>query len=461
MPQFSQRQLDSALNANHGQAIIDNYLEQGGSPDTILDRTTKWHGWSLLAAAVYKNNSLLVRALLQRGASADQTIVNGSWQGWSLVECAAEWNHRKILTLLVQSSRSWSVDTRLTRGTWEGWTISAYAIKTHHYPLAQMAIEKFGLDCHQFERGQWEGRTFLEYILRIRSKNMMDTFLMESNYHRVVELLLTHGADPNQRLRNTEWTLLTWTLTSGYISDRIPQLLVHAGADPEQCIPDGTWKGWSVLAYAVYHNHAPVVRELLAKGANPHQEIINGPWAGTTIYNYATLNEKSIIMRFLTGSLFFGGDRDLIRTYMLQSQQRDEPGLAHEDNLAASVETAKDEVIAQNARTIAELQRQLLLAHAQLAARSPLTHTSSPSPAATSSPVQQGLFAHSAPRAASSTPVPDNRAASSSSAQDTPSPTPATPPVTTSSPGLFTRTPTRQTRAARAVPVPDSPSPAQ
>lgn len=71
-------------------------LKQGDSPDEVI-QDGGWSGWSLLAKAVWEQNTQEVFSLLQGGANPDITFPQdagqlgkhwsgwGSWANWSLL----------------------------------------------------------------------------------------------------------------------------------------------------------------------------------------------------------------------------------------------------------------------------------------------------------------------------------------------------------------------------------------
>lgn len=70
--------------------------------------------------------------------------------------------------------------------------------------------------------------------------------------------------------------------------DKEVERLLIAGADPNYLVAEGWWKGWSLLAYAVYKEKVTLVNLLLSFGANPEQCI---PKTEKTLFTYSFAKE--------------------------------------------------------------------------------------------------------------------------------------------------------------------------
>lgn len=66
--------------------------------------------------------------------------------------------------------------------------------------------------------------------------------------------------------------------------DKLTEKMLKDGADPNYLVPDGWWKGWTPLAYAVYKKKLSLVKLLLNNGANANQFF---PGTSRTLFDYS------------------------------------------------------------------------------------------------------------------------------------------------------------------------------
>lgn len=166
-----------------------------------------------------------------------------------------------------------------------------------------------------------------EALINLNTYNLdadLWTSVSNNDYQRVQQLIF-QGANPNAPCFSPEWkdwTILTYALHRG-TCEIVASLAKSRFVDFNQTIPEGKWKGWTLLSFAVLGErfepggigwfnydirkaHTFFVKTLLDGGAYPNQLIPEGTWRGWSLLAYAVrLGRDEIVRELLIQRLQF------------------------------------------------------------------------------------------------------------------------------------------------------------
>ena len=252
--------------------FVRQFLRQmrGGkaSTPTDIDRYPP-----MIALAAAKDNTAVVRALLEHGAkpdvhtrySEDDPDENDVTEGETALMWAAQNDNVAMAKTLLDKGANPNLNDA-GRG-------EAPLLLTTD-PTLMEALIAHGADVHiQLQHSKFAGITPLRYVILNILDDEGGTPSHQSAY-RCVEILLAHGADINEN---------NGTPDSGYDATAIQMVAQHGepadvrfvlakGANPN--LRDGI--GWDALACAIEDGMEENMRVLLAHGVNPNKRDIDG-----------------------------------------------------------------------------------------------------------------------------------------------------------------------------------------
>jgi uncharacterized protein len=243
-------------------AIADLLIRSGARPNAAND-----NGFTPLHLACTNRNAPMVERLLAAGANANAASLNGETV---LMTCARAGNAKAVKALLVHGARANSKEAAHDQ------TALMWAASQKHPEVVQVLIEA-GADIHARskvypqtvvgEQTQRAGREELNYtVLRGGSTPLL--FTARVGDPESARLLLNAGADPNEALPDGTSALVV-AAHSG--RGDVGAVLLEKGADPNAF---GT--GYTALHAAVLKSDRELVKALLAHGANPNIRMTKG-----------------------------------------------------------------------------------------------------------------------------------------------------------------------------------------
>jgi ankyrin repeat protein len=243
-------------------AIADLLLRAGAHPNATND-----NGFAPLHLACINRSAAMVERLLTAGADANTASRNGETV---LMTCARAGEPTAVKALLVHGARVNDKEHAHAQ------TALMWAAAQSHPDVVQLLTEA-GADVHARSRAfsqtvvgeetQRAGREELNYtVLRGGSTPLL--FTARVGDARSARVLLDAGADPNDTLPDGT-SALTLAAHSGHADVGIA--LLEKGANP-----DAFGTGYTALHAAVLKSDGPLVKALLAHGANPNIRMTKG-----------------------------------------------------------------------------------------------------------------------------------------------------------------------------------------
>jgi ankyrin repeat protein len=274
-------------------ALIDKLLRAGASPDSpnadgqtalmLIARTSnieaaklllraganvnaveQWHGQTALMWAAAESQSAMVKVLVQHGAGVDVRSRNNNWQRLVTSEPRAQQRASGGLTALLYAARQGCLEcaralldahAQIDLPDPEGITPLLIAVENFHFDLAQLLVSRDA----NVNKWDWWGRTPLYAAVDVNTvphggRPDMPS-LDQSTSLEIIDLLLSHGANPNAQLK-----LFPPYRATG--PDRGADRFLTIGATP--------------LLRAAKAGDAPAIKLLLAHGADPNLPNVDG-----------------------------------------------------------------------------------------------------------------------------------------------------------------------------------------
>lgn len=254
-------------------AIADLLLRAGAHPDAANDL-----GSTPLHLACTNGSASMVGRLLEAKANANAKLLNGETV---LMTCARTGNPKAVKALLVRGA-----DAKAKEQAHDQTALMWAAAESH--PDVVSELIEFGADVRARsrtysqtvvgEQTQRAGREKLNYdVTRGGSTPLL--FATRNGDAESVKLLLAAGADPNDSLPDGT-SALVLAAHSGQGS--VAAVLLDKGADP-----NAIGSGYTALHAAVLRSDLNLVKALLAHGADPNIRMTKGTPVrrDTTDYN--------------------------------------------------------------------------------------------------------------------------------------------------------------------------------
>jgi uncharacterized protein len=232
--------------AKEGYAEAVSTLLNAGADPNVRDR----RGRTPLMAAIENGHNSIALLLLSRGARP-----NAQWEyGYTALIPAAGSGAVSVVNALLERGANPNIEA------YEGGTPLMAAASAGSLPVVELLLSAGA----KVDARDKRGTTALFHAAA-------------RDHLTVCKALLAHGADPNVQAKNVQpmriltngETALILAASNGNVE--LCRLLVQASAR----INATDHAGYSALAMAVNHRHAPVVHLLLESGANPNLDHIN------------------------------------------------------------------------------------------------------------------------------------------------------------------------------------------
>ena len=243
-------------------AIADLLLRAGARANVATDE-----GTTPLHLACTNRSALMVERLLTAGADANAANLNGETV---LMTCARAGEAKAVKALLVHGARVNAKESAHDQ------TPLMWAAAQGHPDVVRLLLET-GADIRARSRAypqtvvgeqtQRAGREELNYtVLRGGSTPLL--FTARNGDVESARLLLAAGADANDALPDGTSALV---LAAHSGQGRVAELLLDKGADP-----NAFGAGYSALHAAILRSDVSLVKALLAHGANPNVRMTRG-----------------------------------------------------------------------------------------------------------------------------------------------------------------------------------------
>ena len=230
----------------------------------------------------------LVKILLEHGADVNSTT--GDYDYTALMY-ASKYEHIKIVQILLKHGADVNIQNR------NGFTALIYASERGYSKIVGMLLEH-GADINQLSNFGENAlmiainqkyvsldditktvKILLDYKVNVNIKNKKDgsTALMSAlklDYSKIVEMLLEHGADVNEK-DNNGTTALMLSVNDVMIWRETVKMLLEHGAD----VNEKDNNGYTALMLSVNDDNVKTVKMLLEHGADVDIQNVNGQTA--------------------------------------------------------------------------------------------------------------------------------------------------------------------------------------
>ncbi|KAF7171061.1 hypothetical protein CNMCM5623_003528 [Aspergillus felis] len=223
-------------------------------------------------------------ALLLEHIDIENEIAAGSPEAYTVITSAAAFGHESVVGQLLTKG----VDPDSRGATWSEWfvggrTALSWAAEKGYYEIVHMLLKHAAVDlCPEDD------------------DDLPPHILAAGNNHKeIVALLLDRGVNVNMTHTSSGHTALS--KAADEYADRVVQLLLERGADPNHQISDGR----TPLALAVIGGNVSSVKMLLDAGADPDSEINwtrygeDETWTPLQLAAISSRNEAGAIVKLL------------------------------------------------------------------------------------------------------------------------------------------------------------------